>query len=476
MTNSTVQKPCNQLKAPVIAHSDTEGYRLAKTRLAETSLLIQWDETEAIKLHGSMTNDLRHHTGDPYSSRRLDPVLAVSIAYTEQRAVDDAVWRAALDLLVANEPLYLRVLNCWMYPPLLDSARQLRASLQFDAGVNLTLDEDWPELLFRVASTTQSSRFPTGISSLDNALGGGLFGLTFVGGSKGVGKTALLLNAAYSSLLANPKACVLYYTLDIQRTRLARRLMSLASGVPSVNLPELSRNGELPPLLEKAFGPQLRKRIRLVERRFERYGDGFQQISSEERLTLLLQERAWGQIEGFMTFDAMQQDILSLRDACQGSHVLVVIDPLQKIPYPPGVSGNEIDKARLDMIDQLQHWGTRQLGEGNLAFLVASEYRKSTGAHSKDGNMDDLKGDGRIAADADVVLEIGAEKNINVDTNLTQIKIIKGREGVSRGSYKVHHHHRVEKFEPLDAASEAAPIPGNPVPAAELAAIDAFEE
>ena len=68
----------------------------------------------------------------------------------------------------------------------------------------------------------------------------------------------------------------------------------------------------------------------------------------------------------------------------------------------------------------------------------------------KSGNrptLDDMKGDGRIASDADAVLILSPNGEINKSTNLVCLDIAKGREGVIRGEHELTFHHLIGRFE-----------------------------
>ena len=76
--------------------------------------------------------------------------------------------------------------------------------------------------------TTESSEcIPTGISELDRVLGGGVYpgALILVGGSPGIGKSTLILQAAF--MLANKGKKILYISAEESDTQIAQRAVRL---------------------------------------------------------------------------------------------------------------------------------------------------------------------------------------------------------------------------------------------------------
>ena len=61
--------------------------------------------------------------------------------------------------------------------------------------------------------------------------------------------------------------------------------------------------------------------------------------------------------------------------------------------------------------------------------------------------MDDIKGDGRIASDADCVLILWPTREVDAGTNLVSLDIAKGREGVVRDEHELTFHHLVGRFD-----------------------------
>src|SRR6202040_1762499 len=76
----------------------------------------------------------------------------------------------------------------------------------------------------------------TGIKGLDRALGGGLSGITFLGGCPGIGKTTLALVAAISALKTHPYLAVLFLALDMTKDAMFDRLICHEAGVDYATL------------------------------------------------------------------------------------------------------------------------------------------------------------------------------------------------------------------------------------------------
>ena len=76
--------------------------------------------------------------------------------------------------------------------------------------------------------------------------------------------------------------------------------------------------------------------------------------------------------------------------------------------------------------------------------MVISEIRKDATKASLD--RDDLKGDGRMASDADVVMLMWPAGNATGDVIPTTLRIDKGREGVIRGDVTLWFDHTRCRF------------------------------
>ena len=77
--------------------------------------------------------------------------------------------------------------------------------------------------------------------------------------------------------------------------------------------------------------------------------------------------------------------------------------------------------------------------------VAISEIRKDSAKESID--RDDLKGDGRMASDADVVMLMWPGKSAGIgDVIPTTLRIDKGREGVIRGDVRLWFQHACCRF------------------------------
>jgi hypothetical protein len=100
--------------------------------------------------------------------------------------------------------------------------------------------------------------------------------------------------------------------------------------------------------------------------------------------------------------------------------------------------------------------------------VVISEVRKDSSKECID--RDDLKGDGRMASDADVVMLMWPDKTTGAgDAIPTTLQIDKGREGVIRGDVRLWFQHACCRFcdaaptgseQDFDHENKVQPAPG----------------
>src|SRR5262249_43576522 len=103
------------------------------------------------------------------------------------------------------------------------------ANQRFNDGSNSTALDDLYGYQDRLASIRRQrngkSGPTTGFPELDQALGGGLKGLSFLGGPAMSGKSALAMHVMLNSLAADDKLAVLVISLDMDRSDWFDRLI-----------------------------------------------------------------------------------------------------------------------------------------------------------------------------------------------------------------------------------------------------------
>ncbi|WP_197442407.1 DnaB-like helicase C-terminal domain-containing protein [Lignipirellula cremea] len=380
---------------------------------------------------------------DPLYGSNRNPVIQVILDRLVEGVTSDQVQQQAIYQLENRLEDYQAILNDLVPPDLISWVVQKQAAQAFNEGQNDSLDDDWDEYVRRLQSPAYVGFFPTGIASLDDALGGGVHGLTCICGDKGVGKTWLLVNTCLATLLADASASVLFYSLDAPKKRIMDRIAGCYLDISFRELqPDNVTNETL--LQVRSIPQSLRRRVRIVERDF-----AFVQDTDSDTH----QQRG-------MTSASVKQDITRLMRTSGTARTLVVVDLFQKMLVPGYVSASEHDQYRLDVIDEVSQQFRKSHGDGSISFFVASEMRKrSEGARSTVPSIDDMKGDGRLASDADNILLLGGIQEVDANVNDVVCHIGKGRDGVIRGKYRLRFNHRLGSFGPRE--DDPSPKPKN---------------
>ena len=147
-----------------------------------------------------------------------------------------------------------------------------------------------------------------------------------------------------------------------------------------------------------------------------------------------------------LTSNGILKDCRDLMAESGTGDVLIVIDLFQKMdPHGEIADSAARDHYRLDVLDQVRKASVHPLRPHGYTIVVISEIRKDS---SKEGiDRDDLKGDGRMASDADVVMLMWPDKSAGTgDVIPTTLRIDKGREGVIRGDVRLWFHHACCRF------------------------------
>jgi replicative DNA helicase len=291
--------------------------------------------------------------------------------------------------------------------------------------------------------------FTTGLPRLDETLGG-LARLNVVGGDKGVGKSCLAIGCAHANLHADPLTGVLFYSLDLPKQRVYDRVLCYQASLDYRTLkrqeltPDESRSlADAKQVLRTHILP----RLKVIQRDFSVAVHG----SVDEPLVL----------RTGLTPGRVQQDASHLLEVTRTRRLLVIVDLFQKMLTPGNVTPSEHDQYRLDLLDEVSRHLQSLLGEGNCAFLVLSEIRKAESGHRtrRELTYDDLKGDGRIASDADSVLLMWPTAPQRWQARVPDVipvtlRIDKCRDGGERCDVPLEFHHRVCRFADPNASTD----------------------
>ena len=370
----------------------------------------------------------------PYS----DPVLRFLISHRE--GLEDV----SRKLQEAAEQRYLQALH--FYRPVLRSLLPQEFLTQVDRqvyaeGTNPTAADDLDVFILNLKARQREMKsreqlgLPTGIRQLDEALGG-IQGLTLVSGPKGVGKTLLGLGIVYETLLHREDTAVLVYSCDMPKDSILTRLFCRAcdvdyrtiTGGTMTDERVAQINGTIKDLRERWL------RLRVIERNFQ-------------STTVLVEDGDDRSVRKGLSYSDLARDCHQLMADSGTSRILVFIDMIQKWDVPGNLPTTvEPDQFRLDAIDRLRQWARQSGGPDNLVVLATAELRKDAG---KELSIDDLKGDGRLGSDADIVLLMSPSTKslaLNDDPVPTRIRIEKARDGGRRGDVHVLFDHLRHRF------------------------------
>jgi replicative DNA helicase len=395
-------------------------------------------QESARQLHGRLSRDAE-------SLRRpqagclepLDAVLCLSVAREVGTPVSERLLTQAAESYEEQPEDYDVVLGAFIPEDFLQHCRARLAQHAYQQNKNITAAEDWPVFEEMRTSMGQGGVLgpSTGLPKLDEKLGG-LSGLIFLGADKGVGKTSLALHMACAALRQDADLAVLIYSLDMPKTRIYERLLCCATGLSHRTLFANGRGSEQELACTVEAELRLRQnilpRLRVVERDFSYESrDYYNQDALPVRKGL--------------TCEGIVSDCNRLRDSSGTDHVLIVIDLFQKMDPRGEIADSAAkDHFRLDTLDKVRQRSCEAGSLHGFPILVTSEIRKDVSKENL--SRDDLKGDGRIASDADVVMLMWPEKGAGGDVIPTTLRIDKGREGVTRGDLTLWFQHACCRF------------------------------
>jgi hypothetical protein len=355
---------------------------------------------------GGWTRDSANH----------DHVFRFSLATAERMStVADSLWDRAWVAYIGNSRNYDEVLGDFIPESLRDQAHKHLAQQAYARGTNATAADDWA--VYRARLDVLRHRpllgLSTGLPGVDAALGGGLRGLTLMGGGPGVGKTSFALAIALAALHRHPTAAVLFGNLDMSKTVLYDRLLCHEAGIGYTTLVHDSYPESVQQRIEVAEGQLLEKilpRLRVLERG-----------------SLNSRDLSVGQL--------LQIDRGELVKETGATEVLVVLDYLQLLDVPEeGATSLDADFYRVGILQHLQTATRTDCLPAGDPFLVISEVRKGDSRRSR-LTMEDLLGSTRLSYGADCILLLeprGQEHDTHDKTVPLTLRVAKGRDGVTR--------------------------------------------
>jgi hypothetical protein len=369
-------------------------------------------EVEEEKVYRLALSWERPNYGEIY---RIDPVLRVSVASLESmHDARDGWWPRAEADYAAQPDAYDQVLGALIPDDLRIGVRQSLETKAYREGSNATAAADWGAYrrLVRCRRRQPQRGLATGLEPLDDALGGGLRAVLFLGGDTWVGKTTLALTLTAGALRRCPDAAALVSSLEMPLTTIYDRLVCHAAG--------REYDALLPRAGTEEDEPWIEENLRQLEETV------CPRLKVIDRQVLLFRGRP-------ITRDMLIEDLLNLREAVNAREVLVVIDYFQLlgVSTTPG-SALDADHQRLELIKEA-HAAAESLNPGGAnPFLVLAQVRKRDD-RSGGLTLDDLLGSSiKYSPDGVLFLEPRPSRGLLPEPSIpVTLRLAKGRDGMT---------------------------------------------
>jgi replicative DNA helicase len=344
---------------------------------------------------------LAEHGGEPgLAQYSLAVPTAYHVEYYAQIVADTALSRAMIQAggniaSVGYEPLD-RAALVHKAQQLLERATQRQQGSAWVYGDQVSID-------WRAAKETgKSAPVSTGIPSLDQHLGGGMYRgeLLLLAARTSVGKTSLALQLTRN--LMKCETLVPRFSIEMDRNALWDRMVSSVARVPV----EKVRNYALPGVCSD----QELIAIAEADGRLSEYGRSFSVIDARG-----------------VTITDIRNAALALQ-AERGQIGLLVVDYIQLAASP-----GRRDQNRVLEIGEVSRGLRRLAGELNCPVLALAQLKRGAGeGENKIPLLSDLRESGNLEQDADVVMFLDREELYNKNTQkkgVVDVHIAKQRQG-----------------------------------------------
>jgi hypothetical protein len=292
-----------------------------------------------------------------YYFPKLDPVLCFTVAdRAGLQAVRKAYGQSACEKYLEDPDRYDELLGDLIPQDFVADAQAVLARHRYARGSNETAADDWGVFEERLGERTGAplSMVRTAIPRVDDSLGGGLRGLTFLGGHPGAGKTALALGFTVGALRAHPDLAVMLLSLDMSKDFIYERLLVAEAGVEQqalltgkLSMEDTERLSQAEQDLRKDVLPRLRV------------------LGSSDLAPA-------GGFSGYWLLDRRRE----LWKATRARQVLIIIDNFQLLPIPEAATDLERDFKRLDQINLVRTATASVYHPDGDPFLVISKVGK----------------------------------------------------------------------------------------------------
>ena len=376
-----------------IVETTLEKNRVGAMRTESTQQLHQ-------RLHGYML-ELRDPLRLPrFGHQDEDPLFRLCIDRQQGHDVREELLRNAHYRYLQQPDDYDLILGDLIPRDFRENARLAMAETAYEKGTNASLADDlgvFKRILQKGSQKNQSSLF-TGLEQLDARIGG-LRDLIFLGAEEGVGKTSLLLFIAWSILRIYKNVAVLFYSLDLPKTRIYERLVCCEAEMDFRIMQDPDKSAE-----------QQRQIAEAVERIQRDVAPRLRVIECSFSMTRVGQGKSSQIVREGITADHVRQACIDLLRSSDTTQVVLMFDLFQKIdPRGDTAEGAATDHVRLDLFDQIRRESRYTDRPEGFPVIVTSEIRKDPKRRELCSN--DLKGDGRMVSDADTVLLMWPESD-----------------------------------------------------------------
>jgi replicative DNA helicase len=296
----------------------------------------------------------------------------------------------SIGAMTSAEPAGASVVSITGETPETSETSRSTGRLRSLADVLLETDEK-----LRLGQTAGSRVWPTGFNALDIALTGGFRSgeLVLLGGPQGLGKTAMALQMLRNTVAANRSAVLFSYEHDAHS--ILERLLAIEAGAiaghEAVGLGKIRAGFEARHSRAKSMRERFADTVGGAEavEALESYGDRLHVHTSSGMHT---------------TLDVIRTAVAEIIET-DGRPPLVLVDYLQKVPVPGGLSEDDRVSVVVERLKDL----ALELGVPVLAIVAADKSSLVAGRRMR---VNDLRGSSALAYEADVVLILNDKYDI----------------------------------------------------------------
>lgn len=293
------------------------------------------------------------------------------------------------------------------------------------------------------------------IPEIDNRLLG-LRGLMLLAAGPNVGKTTLALQLMLDSVINNQDTCAIFVSLEMSYKAIFSRMIS--------NLAKIDWKA-------MTFG-------KFVGNEYERFEQACKDMRDHGQRIKILDSESYPDI----TIENLLAHVRDLKEKTKCARAIVVVDYLQVWPVPDEVmrklkSEIDVDKWRIDQMKKLRD------AMNHEPIIVISEARKPDSQKKWAGDMSDIMGSARTTYTPDVVFLfwpmdkdelfslMSSYGNWNKDQKeevcneiqeyhkkngyvISNLRMIKGRDGMTKGDIYLKYFYKENRFEQVDWTKE----------------------